>query len=189
MKLSSGRRFVLESDCHALFIPRKFICNFRLIKLDKIQRNIRCGTSKIQYKHSCCEASRKMSDSTSSDSSSSTGSEIEEIFLRACRNGDIQTVTLLLEKRDSGKYGFDVSCKGKSKSNLGWTPLHLATYFGHRIVMEVLLTAGADINAINDSGDTPLHKAAFIGREVRIGMRESVLLPVSSSRRLPLFSI
>ncbi|XP_037911232.1 oxysterol-binding protein-related protein 1 isoform X2 [Hermetia illucens] len=106
-----------------------------------------------------------MSDSTSSDSSSSTGSEIEEIFLRACRNGDIQTVTLLLEKRDSGKYGFDVSCKGKSKSNLGWTPLHLATYFGHRTVMEVLLTAGADINAINDSGDTPLHKAAFIGRE------------------------
>lgn len=112
-----------------------------------------------------------MSDSTStssSESSSSTGSEIEEIFLRACRNGDINTVVTLLGKRDTGKYGFDVSCKGKSKSNLGWTPLHLATYFGHRNVMEQLLSAGADINAINDNGDTPLHKAAFIGREVCI---------------------
>lgn len=55
---------------------------------------------------------------------------------------------------------------GRSKSNLGWTPLHLSTYFGHRSVAEQLLTHGADINAVNDAGDTPLHKAAFIGREV-----------------------
>jgi ankyrin repeat protein len=55
---------------------------------------------------------------------------------------------------------------GKSKSNLGWTPLHLSTYFGHRSVAEQLLAHGADVNAVNDAGDTPLHKAAFIGREV-----------------------
>lgn len=55
---------------------------------------------------------------------------------------------------------------GKSKSNHGWTPLHLASYFGHKSMMELLLDNGADINALNNDGDTPLHKAAFIGREV-----------------------
>lgn len=57
---------------------------------------------------------------------------------------------------------------GKSKSNLGWTPLHLASYFGHKEAVELLLDHGADINAVNDFGDTALHKAAFVGREVWI---------------------
>ena len=28
---------------------------------------------------------------------------------------------------------------GKHKSNLGWSPLHLAAYFGHKNVVEELL--------------------------------------------------
>jgi hypothetical protein len=32
---------------------------------------------------------------------------------------------------------------GKVKGRLGWTPLHLATYFGHSKVAEALLKAGA----------------------------------------------
>lgn len=61
--------------------------------------------------------------SESSSSSSSVDSDIEECFLRSCRNGDISMVRELLERKSEGKCVLDVSCKGKSKSNLGWTPL------------------------------------------------------------------
>lgn len=39
-------------------------------------------------------------------------------------------------------YVYNAGCTvflGKSKSNLGWTPLHLACYFGHKDVVEELL--------------------------------------------------
>lgn len=91
--------------------------------------------------------------------------EIEENFLRSCRNGDIGTVKQFLAYRDAKKVQFDISCKGRSKYN-GWSGVHLATYFGHRHVVEYLLSRNADVNAINENGDTALHKAAFIGREV-----------------------
>lgn len=29
--------------------------------------------------------------------------------------------------------------------------------------------AGADVNVLNDMGDTPLHRAAFTGRKVKYG--------------------
>ncbi|KAJ6642767.1 Oxysterol-binding protein-related protein 1, partial [Pseudolycoriella hygida] len=108
--------------------------------------------------------SLSLSYDSSSSSSSSKLTDTEEAFLKACRNGDLELVIEFLKLRDTEKLIFDISCKGRSKSNLGWTPLHLATYFGHKDVMEVLLSKGADINAINELGDTSLHKAAFIGR-------------------------
>lgn len=108
---------------------------------------------------------RATNSTDSSSSSSGTGSDVEDSFLRACRNGDMALIQNFLEKRSQGVYSFDISCKGQSKSNLGWTPLHLAIYFGHKDVAEVLLAKGAELNAVNDNGDTPLHKASFIGRE------------------------
>lgn len=95
----------------------------------------------------------------------STTMQIEENFLRSCRNGDLGTVKQFLAYRDAGKVDFNISCKGQTKY-LGWTPLHLATYFGHHDVVECLLTHTVEVDAINENGDTALHKASFIGREV-----------------------
>jgi ankyrin repeat protein len=43
----------------------------------------------------------------------------------------------------------------------GWTPLHLAAFFGHLDAARVLLDAGADVNAVSQNSltNTPLHSA------------------------------
>lgn len=48
----------------------------------------------------------------------------------------------------------------------GWTPLHLAAYFGHRETAAALIDRGADLAARsrNDLKNTPLHAAAAGGR-------------------------
>lgn len=91
--------------------------------------------------------------------------EPEEQFLRFARNGDLQGIQRLLMSTIKEETQININCKGKRKSNLGWTPLHLACYFGHKDVVEELLKAGADVNLPNNVGDTPLHKAAFTGRK------------------------
>uniref|UniRef100_A0A6Q2XRU4 Oxysterol-binding protein n=1 Tax=Esox lucius TaxID=8010 RepID=A0A6Q2XRU4_ESOLU len=89
----------------------------------------------------------------------------EEQFLHHARNGDLPGIQKLLMSKIKDAAKININCKGKNKSNLGWTPLHLACYFGHRAVVEELLKAGADVNLSNNVGDTPLHKAAFTGRK------------------------
>lgn len=88
--------------------------------------------------------------------------------MQSARRGDLDTVLSLLQAKSPGKSSsrsnLDVNCKGKSKANQGWTPLHLAAYFGHCNVVKALLENGADVNARNGMGDTPLHRAAFTGR-------------------------
>nr|XP_053654669.1 oxysterol-binding protein-related protein 1-like [Cherax quadricarinatus]XP_053654670.1 oxysterol-binding protein-related protein 1-like [Cherax quadricarinatus]XP_053654671.1 oxysterol-binding protein-related protein 1-like [Cherax quadricarinatus] len=91
--------------------------------------------------------------------------QFEDLLLRSARNGDIKTVEQILLAQHDGKVNMDISCKGKTKINQGWTPLHLASYFGHREVAEALLRHGAEIDELNDAGDTPLHKAALTNRE------------------------
>ncbi|XP_050344870.1 oxysterol-binding protein-related protein 1 isoform X2 [Nymphalis io] len=91
--------------------------------------------------------------------------EAEESLLYSARHGELSVVKALLEANKEGKLRLNINCKGKSKTNLGWTPLHLATYFGHADVVEVLLDAGVDVDEVNDTGDTALHKASFIGNE------------------------
>src|SRR5262245_9137591 len=48
-----------------------------------------------------------------------------------------------------------------ARSADGWTPLHLASFFGHTKIAEALLARGADVTARshNPNGNTPLHAA------------------------------
>lgn len=48
----------------------------------------------------------------------------------------------------------------------GWTPLHLAAFFGHRETASMLVDRGADMaaRAQNEIANTPLHAAAAGGR-------------------------
>ena len=48
----------------------------------------------------------------------------------------------------------------------GWTPLHLAAFFGRRAAAERLMAAGADLNAVSRNAlrNTPLHAAVAGGR-------------------------
>ena len=44
---------------------------------------------------------------------------------------------------------------------LGFTALHWAAQCGHLDICELLLHSGANVNAQNQTGDTPLHLAAY----------------------------
>ncbi len=57
----------------------------------------------------------------------------------------------------------------ESHSNDGWTPLHLAAFFGHKELAEALLKQGAQVDArsTNTMKNTPLH-AATAGRQVEL---------------------
>ena len=54
----------------------------------------------------------------------------------------------------------------------GWTPLHLAAFFGHAKIAEMLLTAGADVRAAsrNSTGNTPLHAALAGNHKIAAGL-------------------
>lgn len=53
----------------------------------------------------------------------------------------------------------------------GWTPLHLAAFFGHLDAARLLVEAGADVHAVsrNSLSNTPLH-AATSGRHGDVAM-------------------
>ncbi|KAJ6223665.1 hypothetical protein RDWZM_002210 [Blomia tropicalis] len=105
----------------------------------------------------------------------------EEFLLHFSRIGQLNFVQKLLNLRDNKSIDLDINCKGASKSNLGWTPLHLAAYFGHIEVVESLLNAGAEVDVQNEEGDTPLHRAAYTGRDrivvLLISHNANVFLP------------
>ncbi|XP_053186704.1 oxysterol-binding protein-related protein 1-like [Scomber japonicus] len=88
---------------------------------------------------------------------------LEEQLLRYAKEGSSSHVQRLLQLRiDQSSQWWTVT---KCKASSGWTPLHLACYFGHKDVVEELLKAGADVNVQNNMGDTPLHKSAYTGRK------------------------
>src|ERR1700730_15001303 len=73
-------------------------------------------------------------------------------LFEACAAGELQHVEGLLGGDAAGINAY---------SDDGWTPLHLAAFFGHAKITELLLGCGADATARsrNANGNTPLHAA------------------------------
>ena len=67
----------------------------------------------------------------------------------AAEDGNIEAVKKYLAA------GADVN----AKLGNGWTPLHYATYGGHKEIAELLIAKGAEVNAQSDGGNTPLDGA------------------------------
>uniref|UniRef100_A0A3P9AAB6 Oxysterol-binding protein n=1 Tax=Esox lucius TaxID=8010 RepID=A0A3P9AAB6_ESOLU len=90
-------------------------------------------------------------------------SDPEEQLLHYAKTGSLSLIHCLLQLRIEQGLRINVNCK--TKASAGWTPIHLASYFGHKDVVEELLKAGANVNLQDNMGDTPLHKAASTGRK------------------------
>ncbi|KAF3906715.1 Ankyrin-2 [Arthrobotrys entomopaga] len=71
-------------------------------------------------------------------------------FYKAVKSGNLEVVELFL------KYGTEVAIE----DSRGWTPLHIAAYYGFVDIGELLLEHGADVN-LGPGGFTPLHIAVL----------------------------
>jgi ankyrin repeat protein len=78
-------------------------------------------------------------------------------LFEASAAGEIERVERLLD-------GDAAAAAINTHSADGWTPLHLAAFFGHTKIAEALLARGADVAARsrNSNGNMPLH-AALVG--------------------------
>jgi ankyrin repeat protein len=84
-------------------------------------------------------------------------------LFEACAAGELEHVERLLESE-----GVAVNAHSPD----GWTPLHLAAFFGHVKVAETLLSHRADVTArsTNSNGNTPLHAALAANRKLVAGL-------------------
>ena len=64
--------------------------------------------------------------------------------------------------------GTDVNVMDSDFGNA--TPLHTAARWGYKEIIELLISSGADVNAKDDNGWTPLHRAA--NKEIRDLLRK-----------------
>ena len=83
-----------------------------------------------------------------------------DVFAAAALGRTPELATALHDPQQVNAFAYD-----------GWTPLHLAAFFGQTIAAEQLLDAGADVSAVsrNSMRNTPLH-AAVAGRHADIAL-------------------
>jgi ankyrin repeat protein len=84
-------------------------------------------------------------------------------IFEACAAGELERIERLLDEEGASVNGY---------SDDGWTPLHLAAFFGHTKVAEILLAHDADVAARsrNSNGNTPLHAALAANRRMVVGL-------------------
>lgn len=90
-------------------------------------------------------------------------------LLSYSRTNKLDKLKALLDAKLKDEISLDLNYKGQQKQNYSWSALHLACYFGHKQVVDYLLSKKPfreeiNINVQNHSGDTPLHKATLTNR-------------------------
>lgn len=81
----------------------------------------------------------------------------------AAQNGDLRMVKALIKRNPNLVF---------SKDDRGATPLFWAAFYGHLDVVEFLLANGADVNARDDHGETPLTTAVNAHKHVADFLRQ-----------------
>jgi ankyrin repeat protein len=86
------------------------------------------------------------------------GAEID--VFAAAATGRVDDLRRMLNDQTLGAHAYD-----------GWTPLHLAAFFGNLDAVRVLLESGADVHAVSSNSltNTPLH-AATAGRHSEVAL-------------------
>jgi ankyrin repeat protein len=91
----------------------------------------------------------------------SRGAELS--IFEACAAGEEERVERFLG---------DPAVNVNAVSDDGWTALHLASFFGHAKIVEMLIAHGADATALsrNESRNTSLHAALAANRKIVAGL-------------------
>ena len=84
-------------------------------------------------------------------------------LFEACAAGEFDRVERLVEAEPQAINGYSAD---------GWTPLHLAAFFGHSKIVELLVDRAADVAARsrNTNGNTPLHAALAANHVLAAGL-------------------
>ncbi|CAG9768764.1 unnamed protein product [Ceutorhynchus assimilis] len=86
----------------------------------------------------------------------------QSLLYRACEKGQIKIVQYLIETCGADIEQHGIYSIQQDRSVHIVTPLWCAAVSGDLKMMELLLKAGADVNAASDSGSTPLRSACFM---------------------------